>query len=76
MIAHRVPEKKGLDRRTDGQQSDPIRVPFYLLRYGTLKNIHNKITLFKMMFNREYACDLNLLEIILFRIIIDVVLYV
>ncbi|GBP44523.1 hypothetical protein EVAR_86745_1 [Eumeta japonica] len=32
-IPLRVPEKKGLDRRTDGrtdgQQSDPIRVPFF-----------------------------------------------
>ncbi|GBP78761.1 hypothetical protein EVAR_63446_1 [Eumeta japonica] len=32
-IPPRVPEKKGLDRRTDGrtdgQQSDPIRVPFF-----------------------------------------------
>ncbi|GBP36192.1 hypothetical protein EVAR_4336_1 [Eumeta japonica] len=32
-IPSRVPEKKGLDRRTDGrtdgQQSDPIRVPFF-----------------------------------------------
>ncbi|GBP17625.1 hypothetical protein EVAR_8624_1 [Eumeta japonica] len=25
----RIPEKKGLDRQTDGQQSDPIRVPFF-----------------------------------------------
>ena len=36
--SRRVPEKKYvLDRRTDGQQSDPIWVPFFLSRYGTLK---------------------------------------
>ncbi|GBP36094.1 hypothetical protein EVAR_93787_1 [Eumeta japonica] len=35
----RVPEIKGLGRRTDGQQSDPIRVPFFLLRYGTLSDL-------------------------------------
>ncbi|GBP48223.1 hypothetical protein EVAR_96812_1 [Eumeta japonica] len=28
LIPLRVPEKKGLDRQTDGQQSDPTRVPF------------------------------------------------
>ncbi|GBP86933.1 hypothetical protein EVAR_60915_1 [Eumeta japonica] len=29
LIPSRVPDKKGLDRQTDGQQSDPIRVPFF-----------------------------------------------
>ncbi|GBP58621.1 hypothetical protein EVAR_38860_1 [Eumeta japonica] len=29
LIPLRIPEKKGLDRQTDGQQSDPIRVPFF-----------------------------------------------
>ncbi|GBP88215.1 hypothetical protein EVAR_89870_1 [Eumeta japonica] len=37
-IPPRVPEKKGLDRRTDGrtdgQQSDPIRVPFFPFELG------------------------------------------
>ncbi|GBP35551.1 hypothetical protein EVAR_17412_1 [Eumeta japonica] len=30
LIRPRLPEKKGLDRQTDGQQTDPIRVPFFL----------------------------------------------
>ncbi|GBP62333.1 hypothetical protein EVAR_48506_1 [Eumeta japonica] len=29
LIPPRVPEKKGLGRQTDGQESDPIRVPFF-----------------------------------------------
>ncbi|GBP46437.1 hypothetical protein EVAR_95137_1 [Eumeta japonica] len=29
LMPQRVPEKKDLDRQTDGQQSDTIRVPFF-----------------------------------------------
>ena len=32
-----ISEIRALDRQTDGQQSDPIRVPFFLKRYYTLK---------------------------------------
>lgn len=31
------------DRRTDRQQSDPVRVPFFILRYGTLKIVNESI---------------------------------
>lgn len=27
----RAPEKKGLGRQTDSQQSDPIKIPFFLI---------------------------------------------
>ena len=40
LIPPRVHQIKDIDRqtgRTDGQQSDPIRVPFFLLGYGTIK---------------------------------------
>ncbi|GBP46454.1 hypothetical protein EVAR_28031_1 [Eumeta japonica] len=35
-LSLRVPEKKGLDRQTDGQQGDPVKVPFFLS--STTKN--------------------------------------
>ncbi|GBP03598.1 NADPH oxidase 5 [Eumeta japonica] len=36
-------EIKALDKQTDGQQSDSIRVPFFVLGYGTLKISKNSV---------------------------------
>ena len=48
-----VPEIKALDRRTDGQQSDLIRFPFFLKRYGILKI--NKIEEHKILYTHIYT---------------------
>lgn len=51
LIPPRFPEKMGLDTQTDGKQSDPLRVPFYPLRYGTLKNgLKRGISTFRNLF--------------------------
>ena len=36
-ISPSVPKIKDLDRQTDGQKSDLIRVPLFLKKYGILK---------------------------------------
>ena len=49
-ISPSVPEIKGLDRQTDGQQSDLITVPFSLtITYGILKKV-NFIIFFNLTF--------------------------
>ena len=55
-----VPEKKSLeltDRQTDEQQSEPIMVSFFRLRYGTLKTTNSCSILFDRVVAYLYGTD-------------------